>query len=241
MLASGLMKLQPQGQTWLLLPLEKTTCFCALVLTSLKICKESVLPSYYNWKQNDTLIVMLLKTFHSMITFSLSWQLGAIGLQTSLGQARPYLGNTDVLILHIWWESLTMHGGHFIPAASLPANSALLWQSLCILLSSLCLPYLCFSGCQLSQRKGLEHVNCSFPEAILPKTYWQWSKFSLLPITKAETVLSYLCIFPFWFLEQFHGNTNSISWHFQMKQMQHLNTDSLSQKCHPIEDEIPQA
>lgn len=98
---------------------------------------------------------MLLKTFHSIITVTLSWQLGAIGLQTSLGQARPYLGNTDVLILHGWWESLTMHCGHFIPAASLPANSALLWQSLCILLSSLCLPYLCFSGCQLSQRKGV--------------------------------------------------------------------------------------
>lgn len=48
---------------------------------------------------------MLLRTFYSMITVSLSWQLRAIGLQTSLGQARPYLGNTDVLILHIWWES----------------------------------------------------------------------------------------------------------------------------------------
>lgn len=52
-------------------------------------------------------------------------------------------------------SSLTMHCGHFIPAASLPANSALLWQSLCILLSSLWLAYLGFSGYQLSQRKGV--------------------------------------------------------------------------------------
>lgn len=52
MLASCLMELQLQGQTdGLLLPLEKTTCFCALVLTSFKISKQSVLPnSYCYWK-----------------------------------------------------------------------------------------------------------------------------------------------------------------------------------------------
>lgn len=54
MLASGLTELQSQGQTdSLLLPLDKTTCFYALVLTSLNISRQSVLPSYYDWKQND--------------------------------------------------------------------------------------------------------------------------------------------------------------------------------------------
>lgn len=83
-----------------------------------------------------------------MITVSLSWQLGAIGPQTSLGQARTYLGNRDALVLHTRWESwclsyalllplpvvclssLNMHNGHFIPSTSLPASSALLWQCL---------------------------------------------------------------------------------------------------------------
>lgn len=142
-------------------------------------------------------------------------------------------------------ESLTMHCGHFIPAASLPCQ---LCSPVAESLHSAVLPVPSLSlffrvSAIPAQRSdtGLERVNCSFPGATLPKTSWQWSKFSLLPITKAETVLSYLCIFPFWFLEQFHGTTNSISWHFQMKQMQHLNTDSPSQKCHPIKDEIPQA
>lgn len=85
---------------------------------------------------------------------------------------------------------------------------------------------------------GLEHVNCSFPGAILPKTCWQWSKFSLLPITKADFLSLHFSLLIF---EQFHGTANSVSWHFQMKQMQHLNTDFPSQKCHPVKDEIPQA
>lgn len=169
MLASGLVELQPQGQTRLLLSLDKTTCFYALVLTSLKISSLSCLLTMIENRMTP-LIVMLLKTSNS-ITVSLSWQLGAIGSQTSLGQARTYLGNTDVLILHIQWESwcpscalplplpivclssLTMQCGHFIPAASLPANSALLWQSLCILLSSLCLAHLRFWGVCYSSAK----------------------------------------------------------------------------------------
>lgn len=123
-----------------------------------------------------------------MITVSLSWQLGALGPQISLGQARTYLGNTDVLILHIWSESwcppifstpivclssLTMDCVHFIPATSLPANSALPWQSL----HSAVLPVPCLSlffrvSAIPAQRSdsGLEHVNCYLPGAILPKT-----------------------------------------------------------------------
>lgn len=138
-----------------------------------------------------SLIVALLKSSHSMVTVSLSWQLGAIGAQTSLGQARTCLGNTDVLILHIrresWYpsyalllplpvvclSSLNMHCGHFIPSTSLPANSAFLWLSLhCTVPTMPCLSLFFRVSAISAQRSdtGLEHVSCYFPGAILPKT-----------------------------------------------------------------------
>lgn len=90
-------------------------------------------------------------------------------------------------------SSLTMHCGHFIPATCLPANSALLWHSTVLPVPCLSL----FFGVSAipAQRSdtGLEHINCYLLGAILPKTCWQWSKFSLLPFTKADCSFLSLC------------------------------------------------
>lgn len=82
-------------------------------------------------------------------------------------------------------SSLTMHCWHFIPA-----TSALLQHSLhSTVLPVPCLPLFFGMSAVPVQRSdtNLEHVNCYFPGAILPKTCWQCSKFSLLPFAKAET------------------------------------------------------
>lgn len=72
----------------------------------------------------------------------------------------------------VWLSSLTMHCGHFIPPTSPPHNTAPLWHSLCILLFSLHLAYLCFSVSAIPVQRSdrsLEHVNCYLPGAVLPK------------------------------------------------------------------------
>ena len=179
MLACCLMELQPPAQTdCLLLYLDKHTCFYALVLTSLKISRWSALPSYCDWKQNDFSNSEAVKDIPLKIRIAVSLfrQIGTIGPHTSLGKSRTYLGNTNmlcrafytclgnlgalvcsaapitnclvVLINHELWA---LHGLYF----TLPPSSAPLWQSLCILLSSLHLAYLCFSACQLFQCKGV--------------------------------------------------------------------------------------
>lgn len=141
-------------------------------------------------------------------------------------------------------SSLTMHRGHFIPATPLLANSALLSGRVCILLSSLCLAYLCFLGCQPSQHKGVIQAWNTSTVTLQEQLFQRPANNDpslVCYLLQKQAVLSYVCIFPLWFLEQFHGTADSISWHSEMKQMQHLNIDFPSQKCHPVEDEIPQA
>lgn len=99
MLTSCLMELQPWGQIdWLLLPLDKTTCFYALVLTSFKISRQSVLPSYYEWKQND------ISNSDTVKDIPLNdYSFFVLAIRSHWPQNKS--GNTDVLILHTWWES----------------------------------------------------------------------------------------------------------------------------------------
>lgn len=179
MLARCLMELQPPAQTdCLLLHLNKTTCFYALVLTSLKIRRQSAQPSYCDWKQNDFSNSEAVKDIplKIRITVSLFWQIGPFGPHTSLRKSGTYLGNTNMLC-RVFYTCLGNLGalicsaapiancfvvlikrtvGTSFPLLHTPSpNSAPQWQSLCILLSSLHLAYFCFSVHQLFQCKGV--------------------------------------------------------------------------------------
>lgn len=131
-------------------------------------------------------------------------------------------------------SSLNMHPGHFILSTSLPANSALLWQSLhCTVLAMPCLSLYLGVSAISAQRSDTGLSTVTFQEQLFPRPTDNDPSLVCYLLQK-QTVLPYLCIFTIWFLERFHGTANSISWHFGMKQMLPLDVDFPSQKCHQL-------